>query len=243
MHASCCKATATIFVLFADFLHRPLTCLRPAQQISSKTVCAVHCSYRHTTLGDFAQQDNLAKALLRQTSPAGGAPAAASIMQNGGQPDLTSPERHQHFLAPAASDATPHFSGDNFGCCVLLSLLCCTTVKEFRKLVHLVSRETVSCRTKAASQASQRSCSGTSSVHFNYYQAEAVWHELARIHSSRGEATKVIFSSCKYSKLRSLWTRLITCRVRAGCCNITLHGEHSQEQEERLHGPLCKQEA
>ncbi|KAA6426087.1 MAG: hypothetical protein FRX49_03939 [Trebouxia sp. A1-2] len=30
--------------------------------------------------------------------------------QNGVQADLTSPDRHHHFLAPAASDAPPHWS-------------------------------------------------------------------------------------------------------------------------------------
>lgn len=53
----------------------------------------------------FDEQDSLAKALLQEKL----VHQETMQPQNG---DFTSPDRHLHFLAPASSDALPHWSGD-----------------------------------------------------------------------------------------------------------------------------------
>ena len=92
--------------VFADFLYGAVPSQR-AFSAPSVPASAVHRPCHRASLSNFEKQDNLAKALLH---PRPDRAAPGPITMNGGQPDYTSPDRH-HFLAPAASDAAPHWSG------------------------------------------------------------------------------------------------------------------------------------
>ncbi len=99
----CNKLPADASAVPADSLYpaAPKLCSSREQQPVSALAGLQH------SLRFFDEQDKLAKALL-QKRPVG---RAAMQAQNGGQPDSTSPDRQQHFLAPAAADALPHWSG------------------------------------------------------------------------------------------------------------------------------------
>ncbi len=89
----------------ADFLYSTVPSLR-SKRAQPKPSAALQTGPQHS-LRLFEEQDSLAKALLQKK------PVYTTAMQaqNGIQADLTSPDRHHHFLAPAASDAPPHWSG------------------------------------------------------------------------------------------------------------------------------------
>lgn len=102
----------------ADFLYSTVPSLRSKRAHPRPSAAAALQSGPQYSLRLFEEQDSLAKALL-QKKPVY---TAAMQAQEGVQADLTSPDRHHHFLAPAASDAPPHWSGT----CQFTIASCCT---------------------------------------------------------------------------------------------------------------------
>ncbi len=100
----------------ADFLYSTAPSLRSKRAQPRPSAAAALQSGPQHSLRLFEEQDSLAKALL-QKKPIY---TAAMQAQDGVQADLTSPDRHHHCLAPAASDAPPHWSG------TCQFTLCCT---------------------------------------------------------------------------------------------------------------------
>ena len=97
---SCTKVEAAP----ADFLYAAvpglrLTLAQPEPSAAAQTVL-------QDSLRFFDEQDSLAKALLQKK------PVYRVAMQAQNGPDLTSPDRNYHFLAPAAPNAPPHWSGE-----------------------------------------------------------------------------------------------------------------------------------
>ena len=91
----------------ADFLYSTVPSLRSKRAQPEPSAAAALQSGPQHSLRFFEEQDSLAKALLQKTPVY----RAAMQAQDGVPADLTSPDRHYHFLAPAASDAPPHWSG------------------------------------------------------------------------------------------------------------------------------------
>ncbi len=93
----------------ADFLYSTVLSLpgRSKRVQPRPSAAAASPSGPQHSLRLFEEQDSLAKALLQKK------PVYAATMQaqDGVQADLTSPDRLHHFLAPAVSDAPPHWSG------------------------------------------------------------------------------------------------------------------------------------
>lgn len=90
--------------VFADFLYGAAPYQRAASTPSAPAPAVCRSGYS-ASLSNFEKQDNLAKALLHPRPV-----RTAAGKMDGGQADYTSPDRH-HYLAPAASDAAPRWSG------------------------------------------------------------------------------------------------------------------------------------